>query len=255
MQLKRIELHTQCKEQCSRTKNKICYRDFSKTLNEIEQFTATNHFKSSNIPNQILHFKSSSLFLTKSYTSNPQIFHTMARVKSTVVAAKRSNGKADKSRKRRPSDVADADKTVEQWGEVGLASLRLKCNQYDLAENGRKHILQQRLYDHFNGQSSGSPTPSPTPSPETTPKHHTDAGDDAMTLSYEDRNLSTWLNKSYIEVPGLHKKVGSTAPNFARRRIEKSTKRTALKRAIIPIQRKSAIISRAGLLQDYIHRP
>ena len=59
-----------------------------------------------------------------------------------------SSKKSGNSRQRRQSNVPDADKTVEQWGDVRLASLRLKCNHYDLVETGRIHALQERLYDH-----------------------------------------------------------------------------------------------------------
>ena len=47
------------------------------------------------------------------------------------------------------SSLSDKAKTFVQWGLLSMEALRLKCNQYSLAADGKKVILQRRLVVHF----------------------------------------------------------------------------------------------------------
>ena len=44
-----------------------------------------------------------------------------------------------------PSSLGDKAKTFVQWGLLSMEALRLKCNQYSLAADGKKVNLQRRL--------------------------------------------------------------------------------------------------------------
>ena len=171
----------------------------------------------------------------------------MARVKSTVVATKSPSSR----------DNA-AQVTVEQWGDVGLASLRLKCNQYDLEETGRKHVLQQRLYEHFHELSTTSTTPSP--------ERETDAANDDTTLPYEEKfDLDAALNDEedlldYDESPPPEREQSPSTPpppslqgnGRKRRGIKKKTKlpATVLSRTRQP--QPTAKKARSG--EDRLHK-
>ena len=52
-------------------------------------------------------------------------------------------------------------KSFVDWGKLSTEALKLKCNQYSLLATGRKSLLQQRLFKHFN---TGSTVPPPSSS-------------------------------------------------------------------------------------------
>ena len=55
----------------------------------------------------------------------------------------------------------DSKKSFVDWGKLSTEALKLKCNQYSLLATGRKSLLQQRLFKHFN---TGSTVPPPSSS-------------------------------------------------------------------------------------------
>ena len=58
---------------------------------------------------------------------------------------------------RRPDANNDCKKSFVDWGKVSTEALKLKCNQYSLLATGRKSLLQQRLFKHFNTVSTVPP--------------------------------------------------------------------------------------------------
>ena len=50
----------------------------------------------------------------------------------------------------------DSQRTLQQWQRLDVATLRLKCNAYNLLATGKKAEMTARLLDHFNRSSSSS---------------------------------------------------------------------------------------------------
>ena len=46
-------------------------------------------------------------------------------------------------------NVADHEKSCEDWSKLKMEVLKLKCNQYGLVSTGKKAEVQQRLMAHF----------------------------------------------------------------------------------------------------------
>ena len=93
----------------------------------------------------------------------------------------------------------DANRSLTSWRTLDVATLRLKCNSYDLSETGRKEDLIKNLMDYFESledtESSSSdsdsdgdnPTPPPgsphpTANDENIGEQH---GDDYVDIAYE----------------------------------------------------------------------
>ena len=50
----------------------------------------------------------------------------------------------------------DARRTMSQWERLDLASLHLKCNNYNLTATGKKSDLATRLVRYFEDDSSST---------------------------------------------------------------------------------------------------
>ena len=88
----------------------------------------------------------------------------------------------------------DTSRSINDWGTFSVDALRQKCKSFSLSTDGRKNILQKRLFDHFNSNITTTTTLNHQISP-------------LLSHSSQNEDLLAAINNLRAEVETLKNKV------------------------------------------------